>query len=298
MESIHFNDLTKHLNKKYTENKELTLLLGELLVHNSVITKEQLDLTLNYQKKKNNREPLGKILIQLGFINSSNLTSFLEKQSELTDRYLEDVIKAEGLKSEIQFSLMDLEPNIEYIANKVHEKYRQINLKTNIQIIDIQHVYLFSLIFYIEFFYRNIFSTKNKTFLTDIISECIKYSLRHFSVEEELIRILDFQVEEHTKDHKRFNLEIVNKKTLVESPYKEKTGINEKILVNIFNYLRDWSLTHIAVRDKGYVLYLEKNENKNEIIKQWARQLQEKNLLQITRLQKRLYDLVFDNKKI
>lgn len=298
MESIHFNDLTKHLNKKYTENKELTLLLGELLVHNSVITKEQLDLTLNYQKKKNNREPLGKILIQLGFINSSNLTSFLEKQSELTDRYLEDVIKAEGLKSEIQFSLMDLEPNIEYIANKVHEKYRQINLKTNIQIIDIQHVYLFSLIFYIEFFYRNIFSTKNKTFLTDIISECIKYSLRHFSVEEELIRILDFQVEEHTKDHKRFNLEIVNKKTLVESPYKEKTGINEKILVNIFNYLRDWSLTHIAVIDKGYVLYLEKNENKNEIIKQWARQLQEKNLLQITRLQKRLYDLVFDNKKI
>jgi hemerythrin-like metal-binding protein len=272
------------------------LRLGELLVHNSVITRDELIESLHYQKKQDKKIPLGMIFIELGFVDTLVLASFLALQSELTDKYMEDIVKAEGEKSDIQPSFRELEPNIEHIVSKVQEKYKQINLKTNIQIIDIQHVWLFSLIYYIEFFYRNIFSKEKEKFLVDIISECLRYASRHFAVEEELIKILDFKVEEHSKDHKRFSIEIITKKNFIDNPVRDKTGISEKMLIETFNFLRDWSLSHIAVRDKEYVIYLDNIKNKNEIIKQWVRQLQEKNFLQITKLQKKLYDLVFEIK--
>src|SRR5512135_2628833 len=54
--------------------------LGELLVRNNLITKEQLAKSLDEQKESNGQLRLGSILIKNGLISEPDLTSFLSKQ--------------------------------------------------------------------------------------------------------------------------------------------------------------------------------------------------------------------------
>ncbi|GFE58457.1 type IV-A pilus assembly ATPase PilB [Geobacter sp. AOG1] len=54
--------------------------LGELLVRNNLITKEQLAKALDEQKESSGQLRLGSILIKNGLINEPDLTSFLSKQ--------------------------------------------------------------------------------------------------------------------------------------------------------------------------------------------------------------------------
>nr|5TSG_B Chain B, Type IV pilus biogenesis ATPase PilB [Geobacter metallireducens GS-15]5TSG_C Chain C, Type IV pilus biogenesis ATPase PilB [Geobacter metallireducens GS-15]5TSG_D Chain D, Type IV pilus biogenesis ATPase PilB [Geobacter metallireducens GS-15]5TSH_A Chain A, Type IV pilus biogenesis ATPase PilB [Geobacter metallireducens GS-15]5TSH_B Chain B, Type IV pilus biogenesis ATPase PilB [Geobacter metallireducens GS-15]5TSH_C Chain C, Type IV pilus biogenesis ATPase PilB [Geobacter metallir len=54
--------------------------LGELLVRNNVITKEQLAKALEEQKSADGQQRLGSILIKNGLISEPDLTSFLSKQ--------------------------------------------------------------------------------------------------------------------------------------------------------------------------------------------------------------------------
>ena len=54
--------------------------LGELLVKNSIITKEQLTKALEEQKESGGQQRLGSILIKNGLITEPDLTSFLSKQ--------------------------------------------------------------------------------------------------------------------------------------------------------------------------------------------------------------------------
>jgi len=54
--------------------------LGELLVRNNLITKEQLTKALDEQKESGGHGRLGSILIKNGLISESDLTSFLSKQ--------------------------------------------------------------------------------------------------------------------------------------------------------------------------------------------------------------------------
>jgi type IV pilus assembly protein PilB len=55
--------------------------IGELLVNNSMITKEQLDEALKEQKDKKKR--LGEILIDLGYLNSEDLFWMLSEQADI-----------------------------------------------------------------------------------------------------------------------------------------------------------------------------------------------------------------------
>jgi len=54
--------------------------LGELLVRNNLITKEQLSKALDEQKETGSHGRLGSILIKNGLISEPDLTSFLSKQ--------------------------------------------------------------------------------------------------------------------------------------------------------------------------------------------------------------------------
>ncbi len=52
--------------------------LGEMLVIDGIITREQLEIALNEQKKT--RELLGEILVRLNFVDSKTLQEYLAKQ--------------------------------------------------------------------------------------------------------------------------------------------------------------------------------------------------------------------------
>src|SRR5919109_5449466 len=54
--------------------------LGELLVRNNIITKDQLTKALEEQKSSGGQQRLGSILIKNGLIGEPDLTTFLSKQ--------------------------------------------------------------------------------------------------------------------------------------------------------------------------------------------------------------------------
>jgi len=58
--------------------KTMTMKLGQLLINNNVITKEQLKEALEVQKKEGGR--IGSVLVKLGFLNEEKLAEFLSKQ--------------------------------------------------------------------------------------------------------------------------------------------------------------------------------------------------------------------------
>ena len=64
--------------------------LGELLVKNNIITKEQLTKALEQQKETGGQQRLGSVLIQNGLISEPDLTSFLSKQYGLPSINLAD----------------------------------------------------------------------------------------------------------------------------------------------------------------------------------------------------------------
>jgi type IV pilus assembly protein PilB len=64
--------------------------LGELLVKNNIITKEQLTKALQEQKEAGGQQRLGSILIKNGLISEPDLTSFLSKQYGFPSINLQD----------------------------------------------------------------------------------------------------------------------------------------------------------------------------------------------------------------
>lgn len=272
------------------------MLLGELLVFDSVITEEQLEIALHKQKKTVPKESLGKILINEGYIDPQLLKDFLKKQSLLTQKYLSYVLKKNSNDTSIQPCLQQLEDHLDKIIPKVQSAFKRFNLFTGITIIDLQHIWLLTIIYYIEFFYGLVLYNKKQLYVYDIITECQKYSLYHFSIEEELLAVLDINVEQHYKKHNIFKLDMVKMQNKLKTPAKNKESIEKKMLSEISEYLRDWYLTHIAIEDKKYVNFINKHaDQKSLIIKQWVRRLQNKQLLKITRLQQKTYEAVINN---
>ncbi len=54
--------------------------IGELLVENNIITKEELNLALEQQKMVDNKKPLGEVLIEMKIITIDSLIKYLEIQ--------------------------------------------------------------------------------------------------------------------------------------------------------------------------------------------------------------------------
>lgn len=56
-------------------------LLGEILIENNVITKEQLDKAIEVQKKEGGL--IGIILVNLGYLDEPTLVKYLARQAEI-----------------------------------------------------------------------------------------------------------------------------------------------------------------------------------------------------------------------
>ncbi len=86
--------------------------LGEILVKNNLITREQLAVALQEQKDSGNQTRIGSILIKQGLISEGDLTSFLSKQYGVPTVNLEDY---------------DIDPSvIKIIPSEVVQKYQLV----------------------------------------------------------------------------------------------------------------------------------------------------------------------------
>ena len=115
---------------------------------------------------------------------------------------------------------------------------------TGFQDIDTQHQKLVEII-------NNLFDAISKKEKDEIVehalSQLIDYSITHFRHEEDLMiryRYLDYS--NHRKEHLHF-MEKVN------GFRKDFVPGNNKVMLEIINFLKDWLLNHIMLTDRKYI---------------------------------------------
>jgi hemerythrin len=121
--------------------------------------------------------------------------------------------------------------------------------------IDSQHKKLILLINRLE-----VLSTMNPTkpeynhSVTELIFELVNYTVLHFATEEVLMSMFEYPgCESHKKSHEKFVQLVSSKKINLEYLIAQKDY--EKIqaeLLDIFNFLENWLISHILKSDAEY----------------------------------------------
>ena len=93
---------------------------------------------------------------------------------------------------------------------------------------------------------------QEKDYFNRVINEMVKYVKTHFATEEKLMLATKFSgYGEHKKEHDTFILTVVNN----INDYKAGKRLT---LSSFTRFLKDWTLSHIAVMDKQYFDYFRK----------------------------------------
>lgn len=123
---------------------------------------------------------------------------------------------------------------------------------TQIGDIDTQHQRLFEILN--EFFYA-IRGHKNAQEILPIAQELEKYTQYHFDYEEKNLKKFDYAyLEQHIQQHDIFRSKVAEfKQALVEGKLENP--------LEMLDFLTDWLVDHILIKDKKYIPLLQKHEN-------------------------------------
>jgi hemerythrin len=117
-----------------------------------------------------------------------------------------------------------------------------------VQIIDDQHKTLFRLINDM-YHHSSGDEWEEREYFKEVIHESVKYIKIHFSTEEKIMVTTKYPgYGEHKKEHDLFVLTVIEK-------VKDFEAGKRLILANFTKFLKEWILTHIAVKDKLYISY-------------------------------------------
>jgi len=118
-----------------------------------------------------------------------------------------------------------------------------------IKIIDDQHKSMVNLV---NDMYNHITGNEweEQEYLRRVLTTAVKYIRVHFTTEERIFIGTKFVgYLEHKKEHDHFILTVTDR-------IKEFQSGKRVSLTSFTNFLKDWILTHIAVMDKQYFIYL------------------------------------------
>jgi len=124
-------------------------------------------------------------------------------------------------------------------------------LSVGVKIIDDQHKGLVNLI---NEMFNHVTGDKVQEYIyfTKVMNKALQYIETHFATEEQLMIVTKFPA---YADHKREH----NKFVLTVSDYIKDNESGKKVTLSGFiKFLKDWILSHIAVRDKQYFDYFKK----------------------------------------
>ncbi|MCL2070119.1 MAG: hemerythrin family protein [Treponema sp.] len=118
-----------------------------------------------------------------------------------------------------------------------------------VPLIDGQHKELVRLTNDLHFACRDSRETANDCFIR-VAREAVNYVRYHFSTEEKMMLLLMFpHFNEHKKHHESFVKEILHQTKMFSE--------QQNLVPNRFvHFLKDWVLSHIAVRDKVFAEYV------------------------------------------
>lgn len=164
------------------------------------------------------------------------------------------------------------------------------NLKLDIPVIDLQHIWLVFLIMELE---NELLSSAGGDFpeekIRKIMGDLLSFAAEHFSLEEDLF--LAFEVPdafEHSDKHRHFV------QFLSERANELKEGKHDSATV-LVSFLKDWLTMHIQKDDKHYAEYY---RDSGINLKQYFQNQIEKHALTIDRGQVAVYKLVSESDEV
>jgi hemerythrin-like metal-binding protein len=276
--------------KQKRGNRMNSKLIGQILIDNGMLTETQLNDGL--QRQVNDNRMIGIILVEMGFVKKQELVDCLNMQISDLNNVVYSIIKNDFNKdadSLIDFKYYD--ENINELSYQTKKSWERIKLSTKIAIIDIQHIWLIMLSHYASMLFKT-FEIKTKLDEIKIVLDLlISYAFEHFNVEETLLDIIKYD-QNHYDQHKDFiryfRLKIRNIHEAIDS-----NSVNANTVLNeICEYLNNWILSHIAIYDTGYAIFIAQQKNKEEIFSIWTNKLKNQKIAVITKRQKQLYDYV------
>lgn len=122
-------------------------------------------------------------------------------------------------------------------------------MSVDIDVIDEQHQYLLKLI---NQLFEAVLEGEGNTIIEEIINKLIEYSSEHFATEEEYFDKYDYP---EANLHKLEHVEFTKK---VNSYKSQLINSEEKLPIEVFNFLKDWLREHILISDIKYSQYLRK----------------------------------------
>ena len=120
-----------------------------------------------------------------------------------------------------------------------------------IKLIDDQHKQLIDLV---NNMFRHVTGDEEqeRKYFGKVIQEAVKYIKVHFATEEKILRATNFLgYVEHKKIHDKFILTVAKN----ISDFSSEKHLS---LYSFTKFLKDWILSHIAVMDKQYFMFLKK----------------------------------------
>ena len=94
-------------------------------------------------------------------------------------------------------------------------------------------------------------------YFNKVIQQAIKYIKVHFATEEKIMRAIKYPgYAEHKRAHDNFVLKVVEN---IQNYETEK----HYTLYSFTKFLKDWVLSHIAVMDKQYFIYIKQIATRN-----------------------------------
>jgi hemerythrin-like metal-binding protein len=123
------------------------------------------------------------------------------------------------------------------------------SFNTGHNIIDCQHK---KLVMLINELFTSLGESNNNAKIESVFDELCKYTVEHFSVEEQLMQDKKYpNYNSHKAEHDSFTKEIFS--------LKDKfTNHNQQAAIEAINFLKDWLLNHIIGRDRRIFDYINK----------------------------------------
>jgi hemerythrin-like metal-binding protein len=264
--------------------------IGQILLEENLITKEQLNAGLKQQEKDD--KMIGTILIEMGYIEKELLIECLNKQIREMSNMVYTLIQKEVIEdtnSLIDFEYYDQNKNELIFLTK--KSWNRVKLSTQIAIIDIQHIWLIMLSHYASMLFKTFDKVAKEKEINNVLDLLISYAIEHFSVEESLLDIIKYD-SSHYDQHKEFIRYFQIRINRVRNEIVENNKNPNVVLNDICEYLNNWILSHIAIYDTNYAIKISQLKNKEDIFMTWTNKLKTNKLALISKRQKELYDMV------
>lgn len=138
----------------------------------------------------------------------------------------------------------------ENILSNVLKIWHTHNLSVQIPIIDLQHLWLISMIVELDIASKTLSSGRRQKIFNKVVQGAMDYTREHFSTEERIMERFSYKhTQGHVKQHRAF-IEMVQKR------HSEGAQGDPKAAAHLVEDLKEWLVSHIAIEDRNIHLGL------------------------------------------